>query len=74
MSDVPSSDVGPEPDGEGVAAPVETERARKRRLADAFGDPLPEGTRDDSPEGWGEGDTSARDDEWLRGQVPPHHG
>ena len=49
---------------------AEAERERKRRLAEVFGDVLPEGTRDDSDE-QGEGATS---EEWLRRQVPPHHG
>jgi hypothetical protein len=56
----------------------EQEGERRRRLAAAFGDPLPESTSDDRPEGWGDGASSPRggagDDEWLRSQVPPHHG
>lgn len=52
------------------------EAARRRRLAEAFGDPLPDSTRDDRPEGWGEQGRSAerRGDDWLRDEVPPHHG
>lgn len=51
------------------------EAERQRRIAAAFGEPLQEGTRDESPESWGERSaTSDGDDEWLRGQVPPHHG
>jgi hypothetical protein len=57
------------------------EAARRRRLAEAFGaeafgDPLPESTRDDRPEGWGEQGRAAerRSDDWLRDEVPPHHG
>lgn len=47
------------------------ERAeRKRRLAEIFGDVLPEQTRDDADPGAGE----ASSDEWLKSQVPPHHG
>jgi phage protein D len=46
------------------------ERERKRRLAEIFGEVLPEGTRDDADEP-GEGRTS---EEWLKRQVPPHHG
>jgi hypothetical protein len=55
-------------DGELTAA----DRAeRRRRLAEVFGDALPEQTSDDiSPEG---GDVAATE-EWLRRQVPPHHG
>jgi hypothetical protein len=54
----------------------EREAERRRRLADAFGDALPERTRDEEPEGWAERPSTggAGDDEWLRGQVPPHHG
>ena len=51
--------------------PAERE-ARKRRLAEVFGDVLPEQTRDDAPEGGGE-DVNASE-EWLKRQVPPHHG
>ena len=48
------------------------ERARrKRRLAEVFGDVLPEQTRDDQAEG---GDTEASKEDWLKRQVPPHHG
>jgi hypothetical protein len=49
--------------------PVETEWQRRRRLAAVFGDVLPETTsdeRDDSETGTAE--------EWLKRQVPPHHG
>ena len=45
--------------------------ARRRRLAEVFGDDLPEQTSDDLDdprERRGDGD------EWLRRQVPPHHG
>lgn len=54
----------------------EREARRRRRIAEVFGDALPERTRDESPEGWGERGSSggAGDDEWLRRQVPPHHG
>lgn len=56
----------------------ETARAaaeRRRRMAAIFGDPLPERTRDELADG----DTDAvaggsGDDDWLRSQVPPHHG
>lgn len=54
------------------AVPVETTDAeRKRRLRDAvFGDVLPESTADDRDES-AQGGSS---DDWLRRQVPPHHG
>jgi hypothetical protein len=50
--------------------PEEREK-RRRRLAEVFGDVLPEQTRDDTaePESRPEGD-----DERLRREVPPHHG
>lgn len=46
------------------------ERERKRRLAEIFGDVLPDSSRDDTDEA-GERGTS---EEWLKRQVPPHHG
>ena len=51
----------------------EERAARRRRLAQVFGDVLPEQTRDDADEpGPPEGESQA--DAWLRRQVPPHHG
>jgi hypothetical protein len=52
--------------------PVETEPAwkRKARLAAIFGDVVPDGTSDDRDES-GSAGTS---EEWLKRQVPPHHG
>ena len=45
---------------------------RRRRLAEVFGDVLPEQTRDDTDaETGGRGGSN---EEWLRRQVPPHHG
>jgi hypothetical protein len=49
-----------------------TDAERRRRRARVFGEVLPEGTSDDRGGGWGDRDRPA--DEWLRGQVPPHHG
>lgn len=50
--------------------PEEREK-RRRRLAEVFGDVLPEQTSDDAvePETGPDGN-----DEWLKRQVPPHHG
>ncbi|WP_196803910.1 hypothetical protein [Marmoricola sp. URHB0036] len=50
--------------------PEEREK-RRRRLAEVFGDVLPEQTSDDAevPESRPDGN-----DEWLKRQVPPHHG
>lgn len=56
---------------------LEQEAERRRRMAAVFGDALPEGTGDERPDGWGESRSSsggAGDDDWLRQQVPPHHG
>lgn len=45
-------------------------RIDRARLARIFGDVLPETTRDER----GPGDDRSGSDEWLRRQVPPHHG
>jgi hypothetical protein len=53
----------------------ETDWERRRRLAEVFGDVLPETTsdeRDDPAEGRTRGE--GRGDAWLKEQVPPHHG
>jgi len=44
---------------------------RRRRLAEVFGEVHPEQTSDDLAEPKTEPDGT---DEWLRRQVPPHHG
>ena len=50
---------------------TEDPQARRRRLAEVFGDVLPDQTSDDADDP----DTETnRTDEWLRRQVPPHHG
>lgn len=49
----------------------EPEWKRRRRLAEIFGDALPETTSDERDPGEArkqDGDT------WLKDQVPPHHG
>jgi hypothetical protein len=46
---------------------------RRRRLAEVFGEVLPEVTRDEQEPGERTGDESATD-RWLKSQVPPHHG
>ena len=62
-----------------VAGTDRAEEARRRRRQEVFGDVLPESTRDDRDEdrpgsgsttGSGDGAT----DEWLKANVPPHHG
>ncbi len=46
---------------------------RRRRAAELLGDLLPDATSDETAEGWGEKESSSRDDDYLR-DVPPHHG
>jgi hypothetical protein len=53
------------------AQPVESDWERKRRLAEVFGDVLPETTSDERDAGTDEKPSS---DAWLKAQVPPHHG
>jgi hypothetical protein len=48
-----------------------TDEERRRRRAAVFGDVLPESTRDDRADASERGPGS---DEWLRREVPPHHG
>ena len=55
-------------DGDGA----ELEWVRRRRLAEVFGDVLPETTSDDRDEPAAKEESSQ--DAWLRAQVPPHHG
>lgn len=50
------------------------ETERKRLLAAVFGDVLPDGAQDEQSEGWGDRDEGTGNDEWLKKQVPPHHG
>jgi hypothetical protein len=45
---------------------------RRRERAEVFGDVLPESTRDDQDEPDESESTSS--EEWLRRNVPPHHG
>ena len=44
---------------------------RRRRLAEVFGDVLPESTRDDRPDS---APSSGADDRWYTENRPPHHG
>jgi hypothetical protein len=51
--------------------------ARRRRLAEVFGDVLPERTAEESRddrEGAERRTEDSAQDAWLRSQVPPHHG
>ena len=51
--------------------PAESDWERKRRLAEVFGDVLPETTSDERET---EADATPSSDAWLKAQVPPHHG
>lgn len=60
---------------EGPPADSAAAAARRRRLAKALEGALPDGTKDETALGWSEGtDPGTIDDDWLRGEVPPHHG
>lgn len=50
--------------------------ARRRRLDEIFGESLPSQTSDDAPDPAETGGASseAAKEEWLKRQVPPHHG
>jgi hypothetical protein len=48
---------------------------RRRRLAEVFGDVLPDQTTDEiGPDATDRNERGSAGDEWLRRQVPPHHG
>jgi len=49
----------------------EPEWKRRRRLAAAFGDAVPEQTSDDTD---AREDRAGKGDDWYRNEVPPHHG
>lgn len=56
-------------------SPAREAAERRRRRAAVFGDVLPDATTDERG-GWGDDAEPSRDadEEWLRRQVPPHHG
>lgn len=55
--------------------PDETEWQRRKRLAEVFGDALPETTTDERDDaGADRSGQESSSDRWLREQVPPHHG
>jgi hypothetical protein len=53
---------------------TETDWERRKRLAEVFGDPLPEITSDERDPGEQPADRDSASDRWLKSQVPPHHG
>jgi hypothetical protein len=65
---------GPEQDREREPA-AEPDWKRKRRLAEIFGDALPETTSDERDPGASSGTSGeSASERWLKSQVPPHHG
>ena len=62
------------PDAPGPVAQPEPEWRRRRRLAEVFGDALPDTTADERDPDDGSAASSDRGEAWLREQVPPHHG
>jgi hypothetical protein len=55
---------------------VRSEAQRRRRLAEIFGDVIPDQTSDDLDEGAASDRRTEEkvQEEWLKRQVPPHHG
>lgn len=47
---------------------------RRRRLAEIFGDVLPDTTRDERDDDRPRPKDADPSEEWLKSQVPPHHG
>lgn len=48
--------------------------SRRKRLAEVFGDVLPDTTGDERDEAGPSVTREAASDRWLEEQVPPHHG
>ena len=51
--------------------------ARRRKMAEIFGDVIPEQTSDDAADAPDRADRRTEDkaqEDWLKSQVPPHHG
>jgi hypothetical protein len=73
MTDEPADSLAEDPAGQRGGG--ESDAERRRRRARVFGEVLPEATRDDRADAWGEREPGSESgDEWLRRQVPPHHG
>jgi hypothetical protein len=62
----------PRREDSGPADEAAREAARRRRRAAVFGEVLPDATSDERGD-WGDRPEGSGDD-WLRRQVPPHHG
>ena len=63
----------PEPGSAPVGDRGETPAERRRRLAEVFGDVLPETTSDERDDDVRR-DGGSASEAWLKEQVPPHHG
>lgn len=72
--DPATSTEAPVEDAPGEDAPAESDWERRRRLAEIFGDVLPATTGDERDPGEGGKPRESAQDDWLRSQVPPHHG
>jgi hypothetical protein len=57
-----------------VSPSEESHAERRRRLDRIFGEGLPEQTTDDTDDPPRRAEDESAAEEWLRGQVPPHHG
>jgi hypothetical protein len=53
---------------------TEQEWQRQRRLAEVFGDVLPDTTTDERDPSDAVDGSTERSEAWLKEQVPPHHG
>jgi hypothetical protein len=67
--EAPRADDDEGPDSARSTEQAEPDWRRRRRLAEVFGDVLPDTTGDERSRG-----DSGTSEEWLRRQVPPHHG
>ena len=52
----------------------ETPAQRRKRLAEVFGDTMPDTTSDERDPEDGSPQREDAGERWLREQVPPHHG
>lgn len=53
---------------------AEPDAVRRQRRARVFGETLPDATRDERGDEWGEREDRGGAEEWLHREVPPHHG
>ena len=58
----------------GEGTPAEPEWKRRQRLAEIFGEVLPSVTSDELDDDAGRKPGESAGEEWLKRQVPPHHG